>query len=295
MEQHGALTRIVGSAFENKQLQKEFVKAYQKIHLKGHVAVGVQKGYFKIENDHVYWLPKGKELFDQYYLAWRQWVSQSNCQEVITPLIDFDSYKLRNSIVQSQLPLLIKNRSIAEYGRVARATERSPFSTLLDYPISSEATTTSLVSVDEAYSIVKSSLQSICETIRMSPIKAKWAISGSYAVDKKRKHISEKWALGHRMLKRALSELNLETIESSTPAEKGPRIALQIQDHLGRFWTGPSVEVDILTTYQCQFKVPDNTLIIHSSLFGPIERMIALHLELSGDIPSFAKRTKTDK
>jgi len=96
----------------------------------------------------------------------------------------------------------------------------------------------------------------------------------------------ENWDKAESILKEALDERNIPfEIDPGAGVFYGPKIDVQLKDALGRFWQGPTVQVDFNLperfdlTYVAEDNSPSRPVMVHRAILGSIERFFGALIE----------------
>ena len=96
----------------------------------------------------------------------------------------------------------------------------------------------------------------------------------------------ENWDKAEEILKEALVERNISfEIDPGAGVFYGPKIDIQLKDVLGRFWQGPTVQVDFNLperfdlTYVAENNSPSRPVMVHRAILGSIERFFGALIE----------------
>jgi threonyl-tRNA synthetase len=103
----------------------------------------------------------------------------------------------------------------------------------------------------------------------------------------------ELWNDAEQALKQALSQRSVPfSIDEGGGAFYGPKIGIEIEDSMGRWWQVATVQVDFNLPERFNLRYIDShgeskrPVVIHMALYGAIERFMACLLEHSqGDLP----------
>jgi threonyl-tRNA synthetase len=90
-EKNKMLTRIYGTAYENKKELDNYLKMIEEAEKRDHKILGPQLGIFFIDETAPgmpYWLPKGTIIINELLKFWRQEHASRGYQETITPLLN---------------------------------------------------------------------------------------------------------------------------------------------------------------------------------------------------------------
>jgi threonyl-tRNA synthetase len=94
------------------------------------------------------------------------------------------------------------------------------------------------------------------------------------------------WELAESALANALKAKNLPfTVEEGEAKFYGPAIDIKVKDALGRYWQGPTIQVDfnLPRRFEMRYTGPDGLehepVMIHRTLLGSMERFFALLIE----------------
>jgi len=96
----------------------------------------------------------------------------------------------------------------------------------------------------------------------------------------------ENWDKAEGILKEALVERNISfEIDPGAGVFYGPKIDVQLKDALGRFWQGPTVQVDFNLperfdlTYMTEDNSSSRPVMVHRAILGSIERFLGALIE----------------
>jgi threonyl-tRNA synthetase len=94
------------------------------------------------------------------------------------------------------------------------------------------------------------------------------------------------WDVAEAVLQRALERKKIPfQIDEGGGAFYGPKIDIKFKDAIGRFWQGPTIQLDsqLPERFQLEYTGPDNKphrpVMIHRAIYGTLERFIGLLIE----------------
>lgn len=267
--------RIIGTAFDDPQSLKQFVKAYEKLKKFDHRLLGPQLGLYdfsKKQNDY-FWLPNGEFLRSFLIKIWKQGCESENIPFVSTPPLSVKTI-LQKANLHLELNKMDENhpelpKGFGELYHTINPIDNSHIWGLFN----KEAYLSDLVTLfcweDQVDQKLIYSLQLFEQIITIFGFETHWYLSSS----KNKKGRGADW------LRRVLKQLNIVYTEIDSD-ENCPRLEGRFIDVLGREWAGPSISIIRHGEYK---KAP---VVITRTLFGSIDRMIGLLVEhYKGEYP----------
>ncbi len=96
----------------------------------------------------------------------------------------------------------------------------------------------------------------------------------------------EAWEMAEGILRRALERKEIPfRVDEGGGAFYGPKIDIKFKDAIGRFWQGPTIQLDfqLPERFDLEYTGPDNAphrpVMIHRAIYGTLERFIGLLIE----------------
>lgn len=136
-----------------------------------------------------------------------------------------------------------------------------------------------------------SSLQFIYKIIMLFGFEHQWVL---YPTSSSGCKCREDWKEGLEALKSAMNILGIHYIlDKQGENQYGPRVEIKLADALGRYWTGPFVALDVTHPhslnlyYQSEKGEKQQLMMIERSLFGMVERFIAILIEHTAGLLPF--------
>jgi threonyl-tRNA synthetase len=301
-------TRISGTAFPDLQSLKKFLKILDKAKKRDHLLLTDMLNIGSCsEQGFVVWHSKGESLREVLVELWKGAHKMDFFQFVSTmPLISKEM--IRNVEDTSLLPpIMIDGREFVlnpqpglahallyqamphfqwehpiRFAEMSRYFPNEKFERLngwLNTRVYWEDTETIFCTPDQVVQELISSLQFIDKIVKIFGIEHRWQLSVPGSKDKG----YAKWLI------HALQSCRIEYLRDDRRAF---RLELGILDARGRKWKGPYIEIldelpkRLNLRYEGVDKSWHNPVMIHRSLFGPLERFVAILIEhYAGEFP----------
>lgn len=283
------ITRIRGTLFFDQKELKTFVKALNQSKKRDLLQMGEAKHLFYLDPScselELFWLPKGKQLLGSIEKFWEKERRKREIQLIQTPQVVNESFVQDSNgcfFLETDDPIEILNRTkldqhlhlssklkIAQIRWAELATFYQKISEWEFDPLFSpycyQSDCFTLICLEkEVVGEIISSLQFFKEVARIFSLDSSWCFYSAETDRMKEKTDSKMKAWCQQALKAC------EITEYSESTSLGyPKIELQWIDALGRTWSGPYIEI-------LQNK---DRFVLHGSLLGPFNRLIALLLE----------------
>lgn len=310
------ITRISGTAFEDNYTLKKFLKLQEQAKKRDHRLVGPALNLFSLLGDEEsgcwLWHPRGNTLREILLDCLRNFPKNKNAIAIHTPpltpagsllkilkgtgLKDLENDLLNPSLFHA---LHYKSQTYSNHGLPVRyqecALQHESISNLESCGlIQTETYTTDLTHIfctrEQIEGELISCLQFIDKIIKIFGFEHRWYLRVKGAGSKDQRTF---WKKSVDYLEQALKACGIEyTLDTQTPMRYGPRAEVGIVDSLNREWNGPYTGIDITHPERLGLRYHENddhsqlpVMIVHS-LFGPIERFIALLVEhYAGNFP----------
>lgn len=294
------VTRIYGTAFPDQMALKAFLKRKEAAKNKDHKILGTELGLFEfIQDDCVMLTPKGTIIRDSL-LDLFHFPSKTE-KFSLPPLVPLQTLENPGSTLNCTL----NSKSFAVHPNptplAAKFLSKWPFNQSSSpihfetfYPIfqpSNNPQTDILHTQCQYFSLIyslcpsekvewfiNSSLQFITKIIKIFGFDHQWALVTHRPTSSA---VRKKWEKNTAILETALNNCGFEHIlERREQAPYGPKIELKLADAMGRFWSGPFIEIDIANSEKIEGQ--HHRVLISQSVLGPIEQFLALLIEHSG-------------
>lgn len=321
---HYAATRISGMAFHDKQQLKKFTKLHKAEQDNDHRALIKSMQLFSFDEafcsvSHS-WLPKGVVMREILESLWKSSFQKLDVQFVQTPQLVKSDFLRRNNFfipyefaieVDAQGDVLLPVKSpAAAHALLYKSQQRFAADMPIRYAEVKEIhvdcnpptklggmlKTRSYLSdfqhffcaPEQVYTEIISSLQFIDKLVTLLGFGCQWFLSlngGRIAGTKKQ------WDQTSSLMEQALKACGFDYIcDQPATALAGPRIEGRLRDVLGRSWCGPEVGVDfqVPSSLELQYVQEDGRkalpVMLTQSIFGPLERLIALLIEQNAGV-----------
>ncbi|NGX57656.1 MAG: Threonine--tRNA ligase 2 [Chlamydiae bacterium] len=301
------VTRIVGTVFHDKNELKKFLKSHKQI--KDHQEICREKGFFhKIDDvsDGEWFIDsRGIQLIEAFKALWRGYCREEGVQEISSPGLQ-DRYFLEHfgqqsssdwalpgTLAPAHFEYMVKTKPkgvfrVGEFCRLYQSVQEHLLVGLLrtrGYWIDQEHIFCQEPQVLEE---LISSLHFIKKSNKMLSIEGEWVLNSFGRVPKKS---LREWERSHELLIEAFekSKMSSESLKEGGDGNMenvtftGPRLEYHFIDGLGRRWRGPYLGIWTTTPKK------QNLWMIERSIFGSVERVLALLLE-KGPLPSWLKK-----
>lgn len=317
-----AVTRINGTAFANGVDLKQFLKALHQLPKKDHRVLGQELDLFSyVEaagNIECLWHPKGEWLRKFLIQQWEEWCKQRHAHFIHVPLVVKESFVKQKGLfpaceykeqayVLSQSRLLhcvyfLKRRSLAvselpirlaECAREYQALKEGQFWGLLQAYSYDRDTLVTCCTKEQVLVEVISSLHFIKQIVKIFGFEGQWYLTYSEQKNSKtkREDPAVKW------LTQAMERCDLpyKLILREEEALQEACLELRLCDCLGREWSVALIEIAVDSIHKLQLFYEDENnqrkvpVILRTSVFGSLDRFIALFLEQqAGILPVWA-------
>lgn len=321
---HYSATRIAGMAFHDKQQLKKFSKSLKAEHDNDHRVLIKSMELFSFNDafcsvSHA-WLPKGVTMRDILLDLWKSSLQKLDVHFVQTPQFVKNDFLKKNNFfmsdeaaleVDAQGDILLPVKSPAEAHALLFKTQPR---FAADMPIrfaevqeiyDDYSPRTNLWGMlktrsylsdfqhffcapEQVYEEIISSLQFIDKLVTLLGFGCQWFLSlnGRRVAGTKKQ-----WDQTSALMEQALKACGFDfVLDHQVTDFAGPRIQGKLQDVLGRSWCGPEVGVDfqVPSSLELQYVQEDSRraspVMLRQSLFGPLERLIALLIEKNAGV-----------
>lgn len=259
-EEDFQIVRIVGTAFEDKESLKAFLKNKVTLEPIDHIQLGKELNLFTPSEQTGEWLwhPRGEIVRQLLIDFWKKENEKQNFQFVSTPMSEDMTaahLELRAAIAGAQPMRLAECRQSFDRAHII-CSEGG----LLEESISS------LQFLDKIFKILRFEYQ--------------WVLC-THGPGYNRCH--KAWKESIVLLKKALEQCGLEyRVDQCSDSMNGPAVEMRISDAFGKECSGPYLKLDCIHAHQFGLKEP----LIVRSIFNSLERTIALLLEnAEGEVP----------
>ena len=326
-EKNKMLTRIYGTAFQDKEKLEEYLKMLEEVKRRDHRRLGKELGLFMLLEEgpgFPFFLPKGMTLKNTLVDYWRQIHQRENYLEVSTPLImrkqlweqsgHWDHYKDNmyttkiedeefcikpmncpgGVLVYKSEPHSYKDLPlrIGELGTVHRHERSGTLHGLMRVRCFTQDDAHIFMTRDQITEEIEGVVRLIDEVYLLFGFKYHVELStrpeDSMGSD-------EDWEAATEGLKKALDEMGLPyVINEGDGAFYGPKIDFHLEDSLGRTWQCGTIQLDFQMPqrFDIHYVGTDGEkhrpIMIHRVVFGSIERFIGILIEhYAGKFPAW--------
>ncbi len=326
-EKNKMLTRIYGTAFQDKEKLEEYLKMLEEVKKRDHRRLGKELGLFMLLEEgpgFPFFLPKGMTLKNTLIDYWRQIHQRENYLEVSTPLImrkqlweqsgHWDHYKDNmyttkiedeefcikpmncpgGVLVYKSEPHSYKDLPlrIGELGTVHRHERSGTLHGLMRVRCFTQDDAHIFMTRDQITEEIEGVVRLIDEVYSLFGFKYHVELStrpeDSMGSD-------EDWEAATEGLKKALDEMGLPyVINEGDGAFYGPKIDFHLEDSLGRTWQCGTIQLDFQMPQRFDIHYigtdgeKHRPIMIHRVVFGSIERFIGILIEhYAGKFPAW--------
>ena len=326
-EKNKMLTRIYGTAFQDKEKLEEYLKMLEEVKRRDHRRLGKELGLFMLLEEgpgFPFFLPKGMTLKNTLVDYWRQIHQRENYLEVSTPLImrkqlweqsgHWDHYKDNmyttkiedeefcikpmncpgGVLVYKSEPHSYKDLPlrIGELGTVHRHERSGTLHGLMRVRCFTQDDAHIFMTRDQITEEIEGVVRLIDEVYSLFGFKYHVELStrpeDSMGSD-------EDWEAATEGLKKALDEMGLPyVINEGDGAFYGPKIDFHLEDSLGRTWQCGTIQLDFQMPQRFDIHYigtdgeKHRPIMIHRVVFGSIERFIGILIEhYAGKFPAW--------
>ena len=320
-EKNKMLTRIYGTAFQDKEKLEEYLKMLEEVKRRDHRRLGKELGLFMLLEEgpgFPFFLPKGMTLKNTLVDYWRQIHQRENYLEVSTPLImrkqlweqsgHWDHYKDNmyttkiedeefcikpmncpgGVLVYKSEPHSYKDLPlrIGELGTVHRHERSGTLHGLMRVRCFTQ---------DDAHIFMtRDQITEEIEGVVYSLFGFKYHVELSTRPEDSMGS-DEDWEAATEGLKKALDEMGLPyVINEGDGAFYGPKIDFHLEDSLGRTWQCGTIQLDFQMPQRFDIHYigtdgeKHRPIMIHRVVFGSIERFIGILIEhYAGKFPAW--------
>lgn len=311
------VTRIEGIVFAEQKSLKQFLKRIEAAQTVDHRLLGQEMRLFT-ECQEESWpgcwmfLPKGTLLRRIFIDWWHREQQIHKYQEVFTPSLvkrkspsqlsmSVDLAGFCYPLAATKAPfhaLLFKSKQpsyqelpirYSEYSEVYDPCKESQLWGLLRPRIFTLDQAFLFCTHDQVLTELISSLQFIDENFKILGFETQWHMIGK---NPSSVGSARKWDESQDILKQAITRCGLscapeneESLSDEEGVSYGPRVELHFKDALGRSWKGPYLSIDVYhpekfgLCYEAEEARLLPPLMIQRSIFGSIERLIAIMIE----------------
>ena len=326
-EKNKMLSRIYGTAFQDKEKLDEYLKMLEEVKKRDHRRLGRELGLFMLLDEgpgFPFFLPKGMVLKNTLIEYWRQIHQRENYLEISTPLImrkelweqsgHWDHYKDNmyttsiededfcikpmncpgGVLVYKSEPRSYKDLPIklGELGIVHRHERSGTLHGLMRVRCFTQDDAHIFMTPDQIQDEIKDVVRLIDEVYSLFGFKYHVELStrpeDSMGTD-------EEWEAATNGLESALKSLGLDyVINEGDGAFYGPKIDFHLQDSLGRTWQCGTIQLDFQMPQRFDIHYigsdgeKHRPIMIHRVAFGSIERFIGILIEhYAGKFPAW--------
>ena len=326
-EKNKMLSRIYGTAFQDKEKLDEYLRMLEEVKKRDHRRLGRELGLFMLLDEgpgFPFFLPKGMILKNTLIDYWRQIHQKENYLEISTPLImrkelweqsgHWDHYKDNmytteiedeefcikpmncpgGVLVYKSEPRSYKDLPIklGELGIVHRHERSGTLHGLMRVRCFTQDDAHIFMTHDQIQDEIKKVVKLIDEVYSLFGFKYHVELStrpeDSMGTD-------EEWEAATSGLENALKSLGLDyVINEGDGAFYGPKIDFHLQDSLGRTWQCGTIQLDFQMPQRFDIHYigsdgeKHRPIMIHRVAFGSIERFIGILIEhYAGKFPAW--------
>ncbi len=326
-EKNKMLSRIYGTAFQDKEKLDEYLKMLEEVKKRDHRRLGKELGLFMLLDEgpgFPFFLPKGMILKNTLIDYWRQIHQRENYQEISTPLImrkelweqsgHWDHYKDNmytttiededfcikpmncpgSVLVYKSEPRSYKDLPVklGELGIVHRHERSGTLHGLMRVRCFTQDDAHIYMTPDQIQDEIKKVVKLIDEVYSLFGFKYHVELStrpeDSMGTD-------EEWEAATSGLENALKSLGLDyVVNEGDGAFYGPKIDFHLQDSLGRTWQCGTIQLDFQMPQRFDIHYigsdgeKHRPIMIHRVAFGSIERFIGILIEhYAGKFPAW--------
>ena len=326
-EKNKMLSRIYGTAFQDKEKLDEYLKMLEEVKKRDHRRLGKELGLFMLLDEgpgFPFFLPKGMILKNTLIEYWRQIHQRENYQEISTPLImrkelweqsgHWDHYKDNmytttiededfcikpmncpgSVLVYKSEPRSYKDLPVklGELGIVHRHERSGTLHGLMRVRCFTQDDAHIYMTPDQIQDEIKKVVKLIDEVYSLFGFKYHVELStrpeDSMGTD-------EEWEAATNGLENALKSLGLDyVVNEGDGAFYGPKIDFHLQDSLGRTWQCGTIQLDFQMPQRFDIHYigsdgdKHRPIMIHRVAFGSIERFIGILIEhYAGKFPAW--------
>lgn len=326
-EKNKMLTRIYGTAFQNKTDLEEYLARIEEAKKRDHRRIGKEMGLFMLSEEgpgFPFFLPNGMILKNTLIDYWRQIHTREGYVEVSTPIIlnrhlwetsgHWDHYKQNmyttviddtdyavkpmncpgGMLVYKSEPRSYRDlpMRIGELGLVHRHEKSGELHGLMRVRCFTQDDAHIFMTEEQITSEIKGVVRLIDEVYSLFGFKYHVELS-TMPED----HIGDvqDWENATNALKAALDELKLPyVINEGDGAFYGPKIDFHLEDSIGRTWQCGTIQLDfqLPMRFEAEYTGADGAkhrpIMIHRVVFGSIERFIGILIEhYAGKFPTW--------
>ena len=326
-EKNKMLTRIYGTAFQNKTDLEEYLARIEEAKKRDHRRIGKEMGLFPLSEEgpgFPFFLPNGMILKNTLIDYWRQIHTREGYVEVSTPIIlnrhlwetsgHWDHYKQNmyttviddtdyavkpmncpgGMLVYKSEPRSYRDlpMRIGELGLVHRHEKSGELHGLMRVRCFTQDDAHIFMTEEQITSEIKGVVRLIDEVYSLFGFKYHVELS-TMPED----HIGDvqDWENATNALKAALDELKLPyVINEGDGAFYGPKIDFHLEDSIGRTWQCGTIQLDfqLPMRFEAEYTGADGAkhrpIMIHRVVFGSIERFIGILIEhYAGKFPTW--------
>ena len=326
-EKNKMLTRIYGTAFQDKEKLEEYLKMLEEVKKRDHRRLGKELGLFMLLDEgpgFPFFLPKGMTLKNTLIEYWRGIHKRENYLEISTPLImrkelweqsgHWDHYKDNmyttsieeedfcikpmncpgGVLVYKSEPRSYKDLPIklGELGIVHRHERSGTLHGLMRVRCFTQDDAHIFMTPEQIQEEIKGVVRLIDEVYSLFGFKYHVELStrpeNSMGTD-------EEWEAATNGLENALKSLGLNyVVNEGDGAFYGPKIDFHLEDSLGRTWQCGTIQLDFQMPQRFDIHYigsdgdKHRPIMIHRVVFGSIERFIGILIEhYAGKFPAW--------
>jgi threonyl-tRNA synthetase len=285
IQQEGSVVRIVGTACQDKQELKDFLKKLKSAKESDHRLLGAERKLFIQHEGDFLWLPAGQRLREDLIQFLLEEEKKMGIQSVLTPS---EPQKSSLHAVLYQQNRILPTR-YSEFHEKVSSENLDDLNGLFISRTHYSDSTTIFCSEKEVVAELISCLQLIDKTAKMLGLTYVYVVKGQ-------KPIKAHWKESVGLIERALNELNFQFVidkENVNPYSNrdtglkhcGPIVDVEVTDKLDRTWRISSLGINLKVPelfgleYLDSKRVKHTPMMIEMSVFKSLELFIALMLE----------------
>lgn len=295
------VTRIIGTAFHDPMALKQHLKRLESAKKRDHQLLGQQMDLFcycpESEDDWL-WQPRGVILRDLIINIWKEAVKARGIACVVTPQVVLSESSIMlpaSRAVQHALVYQTKERTeaelplrFAEWIQWFNNEEAEADDGLFQALTCSGDVQSVFCKKEQLHTELNSSLQFIEQISKMLGFECHWYLT-HYRREFQSYSEEEKDAL--EAMKKILKERSTTyTLDEQESEMSKVGVEVRISDAVGRFWKGPSLEIDFETpkqiglSYQGSQGRNETPMMLVMTMIGSLERIIGLLIEKDAGI-----------
>jgi threonyl-tRNA synthetase len=304
-EKTGELTaiRLDATVFPNNQPLKKFIKHYEKVKKQNHIHLGSEMRLYEEippQSDSWCWFPKGANLRQTLVQLWQKTMQGNGFKSLVTPsfihtdrepyfICEGKDYTWNSNRLKAHAEIYQIERKNGQQFPFRYAEQIENFNPLSSSELHGLLQTR--VTLKDQWSIfclpgqlieeLISSLQFIDRVVKILGFEYHWILIASRPGQTRNVRSKS----GESYLEDALKQAKFSYTENFRSLRHGPRIEMRLYDGYGRSWVGPEITLVSYEGKQPSWLLANSgeggreVAVISGSLFGSLERVIALLIE----------------